>query len=130
MYKLKRSRLMHPFLSNRYQRVVLNGKSSYWSQVKAGVPLGSILGLLLFLLHINNFPKSWNSNVKLFADDTSIFSVVRDRRVTRETLNEGLSKVSQWAHQWKRLINTNSSKQAQKVVLSRKNMEDQATNTA
>ena len=54
-------------------------------------------------------------------DDASIFSVVRDPRVTAETLNEDLSKVSQWTHQWKRLFNAYYSKQDQEIVDSRKN---------
>ena len=66
-------------------------------------------------------PKGLNSNVKHFVDDTSLFSVVYDPRVTIETLNEVLSKVSQWAHQWKMLFNRNSSKQAKEIVFSRKN---------
>ena len=66
-------------------------------------------------------PKGLHSKVKLFADDTSLFSVVRDPRVTAETLNEDLSKVSLWAHQWKMLFNPDSSKQAQEIVFSRKN---------
>ena len=98
MYKLKRlgifgkySGLIYSFLCNRYQRVVLNGQSSYWSQIKADVPQGSILGPLLFLVYINDLPQGLNSSVKLFVDDTSIFSVVRDPSVKTETHNEDLS---------------------------------------
>ena len=65
--------LMESFLSDRFQRVVLNGQSFRWEKVSAGVPQGSILGPLLFLIYINDISESLESNVKLFAYDTSIF---------------------------------------------------------
>ena len=58
------------FLNNRFQRVVLNGQSSNWSSVLAGVPQGSILGPLFFLIYINDLLEGLQSLVKLFADDT------------------------------------------------------------
>ena len=61
-----------PFLRNRHQRVGLNGQSSKWSSIKAGVPQGSILGPLLFLVYINDLRNGLLSSPKLFADDTSI----------------------------------------------------------
>ena len=70
----KLHKLLHDFLVNRKQRVVLNGKVSSWSNVEAGVPQGSILGPLLFLIYISDLPKGLSSNAKLFADNTSLFS--------------------------------------------------------
>ena len=68
--------LMKDFLRKRYQRVVLNVQSSKWASIEAGVPQGLILGPLLFLIYINDLPESITSNLKLFADDTSIFATV------------------------------------------------------
>ena len=66
---------MQSFLSNRFQRVVLNGQCSDWKNISAGVPQGSILGPLLFLIYINDLLKSAPElNYILFADDTNIFS--------------------------------------------------------
>ena len=103
-----------------FQRVLLNGQISIWSKIKAGFPQGSVLGPLLFLVYINDLPEGLTSNVKLFADDTSIFSVVRDSSSSSLSLNEDLSKISQWGYKWKMLFNPDASKQAQEVVFSRK----------
>ena len=84
-------KLIESFLSNRFQQVVLNGQSSSWAPVCAGVPQGSILGPLFFLIYINDLSKGISSTVKLFADDT-----------------------------WKMSFNPDVSEQAHKVVFSRK----------
>ena len=60
------------------------------------------------------------SNPKLFADDTSIFSVVKDHLNSSNKLNEDLSKFSQWAYQWKKSFNSYVPKQAQEFTFSRK----------
>ena len=60
------------FLNNRKQRVVLNGQSSNWVDVKAGVSQVSIMGPLLFLIYINDLPEGLITNAKLFADDAPI----------------------------------------------------------
>ena len=72
-------KLLENYLSNRFQRVLLNGQTSSWKPVLAGVPQGSILGPLLFLVYINDLPDGLKSNAKLFANDTSLFPIVKDK---------------------------------------------------
>ena len=76
-------------------KFLLNGQTSKLSQIKTGVPQGSILGSLLFLVYISDLTEGITSNVKLFAEDTLTFSVVRDSSFSWLSLNEGLSKISQ-----------------------------------
>ena len=64
------------FLKNRKQRVLVNGSPSDWSDVISGVPQGSVLGPILFILYINDLPECVNSSIKLFADDTKIYKTV------------------------------------------------------
>ena len=85
--------ILQDFLRNRKQRVVLNGQCSSWADVNAGVPQGSILGPLLFLIYINDLSDSLKSECKLFADDTSLFSVVNDINTSVSGLNEALEKI-------------------------------------
>ena len=80
-------------MSNRYQRVVLNGQTSSWADVKAGVPQGSILGPLFCLIYINDLSEKLKSTAKLFADDTSIFYVVKDPNTSAEILNHDLTRI-------------------------------------
>ena len=96
--------LMKDFLRDRRQRVVLNGKSSNWSTVSAGVPQGSVFGPLFFLVYINDLPENVSCSVKLFADDTSLFSVVKYEHDTGLDLNHDLEKIRMWAWQWKMLL--------------------------
>ena len=70
--------ILNDFLTNRKQRVVLNGQCSSWVDIRVGVTQGSILGHLLFLIYLNDLPNGLKSECKLFADDTSLFSVVYD----------------------------------------------------
>ena len=88
---------IHSFLSDKHQRVVLNGQSSKWSHVKAGVPQGSILGPLLFLVYISDLPEGLTTSAKLFADDTTLFSAVHDSAASSAVLNDDLLKSSRWA---------------------------------
>ena len=89
------------FLSFRKQRVTLNGQSSRRVSIEAGVPQGSILGPLLFFIYINDLSDDLSATVKLFADDTSLFSVIQNVNTFSSHLNSDLSKTSNWAFQWK-----------------------------
>ena len=106
------------FLNNRKRRVVLNGQVSTWIGVNAEVLQGSILGLLLFLIYINDLPDNLSSNVKLFTDVTSLFSVFHDINVFAGELNEDFKQISDWPLQWKTIFNSNVSKQAEEAKFS------------
>ena len=101
-------------------RVVLNGQTSSWRPVLAGVSQGSILGPLLFLIYINDLPDELKSDAKLFVDDTSLFSIVKDENESANALNYDLSQISKWAFNWKMLFNPDPSNPAQEVLFSRK----------
>ena len=118
-------KLLESFLNNRYQRVLLNGQSSNWSPIKSGVPQGSILGPLLFLIYINDLPDNLISTAKLFADDTSIISIVHDVDITANELNLDLANINEWAYRWKMSFNPDITKQAQQVIFSRKTKKPQ-----
>ena len=102
----------YDYLRNRKQRVILNGPNSSWINVHAGVPQGSILGSLLFLIYSNDLADDLSSNVKLFADDASLFSVVHDVNAAARELNDDLKKMNKWAFQWKMSFKPDPSKQA------------------
>ena len=70
--------LIESLLSDRAQRVTLKVKNSDWERTRVGVPQESILGLLVFLIFINDLTTDIISNVKLFVDDVSLFSIVSD----------------------------------------------------
>ena len=88
------------YLSDRKQRVVIRGQSSNWADVEAGVPQGSVLGPLLFLIFINDIVHSINSFIRLFADDTSLYIIVDNPNEAAITLNTDLDKIYKWAEIW------------------------------
>ena len=114
------------YLSSRQQHVILNGKSSDWSFITAGVPQGSLLGPLFFLICINDLVDDLGSDVKLFADDTYLFTVVYDETVAADQLNRDLKAVTNWAYQWKMQFNPDINKQAVQV-LSKENKTNSPT---
>ena len=116
--------LFDNYLSDRKQRVTLNGSVSELTSIESGVPQGSILGPLLFLVYINDLEKNIISNIKFFADDTMLFSIVKDPDLTANDLNHDLDVISKWAHQWKLEFNPDPSKQATEVLFSCKKTPD------
>ena len=96
------------FLRNKRQRVVLNGQTSTWAIITAGVPQGS-----------NYLPDGLTSIFKLFADDTYLFSVIHDINTSTKELNEDLNKINNWVFQWKMNFKPDPSKQALEVLFSR-----------
>ena len=98
--------------------MVLNGQASEWRRVLAGVPQGLILGPVLFLIFINDIAAILQCNVKIFADGTSLFSLVCNPNESPAKLGRDL--VAGWPYQWKMSFNPDSSKQAVEVRFSRK----------
>ena len=98
------------FICNRKQRVIVNGTYSQWYRVDSGIPQGSILGPLLFLIYINDLPnvtQNTDTRIFLYADDAKIY-----RRITcvedSQCLQRVIDKVKQWCDEW--LLPLNVSK--------------------
>ena len=87
------------FLRDRQQRVVVGGAQSKSSSVTSGIPQGSVLGPLLFVLYINDLPDFVDNYIRLFADDTKVFSQ-SDNIEGTSTLQEDLDKLQDWSAKW------------------------------
>ena len=105
------------YLFSRKQRVVVNGIESDWININAGVPQGSILGPLFFLVFINDIVLEVNCSIKLFADDTTIYIIIENANTAGELLNFNLEKVHRWSENW--LVNFNPQK-TESLLISRK----------
>lgn len=97
------------FLSNRTQYVVANGFISTHCSVTSGVPQGSVLGPLLFLIYINDLPNTLSSTIRLFADDCVIYREILDS-ADQSALQSDLNKISTWCDTWLMKLNTNKCK--------------------
>ena len=107
IYKLKRVGIngilldwFKNYLTDRKQRVTINGQSSSWGKICAGVPQGSVLGPLLFIVYINDIVENIGSNIKLFADDTAIYIDVEKTEEGEIMLNRDLDTLDKWSKQW------------------------------
>ena len=87
------------FLTNRHQEVILNNAHSDPCDVLSGVPQGSILGPLLFLLFINDLPNRVTSNIRLYADDITIYRTIYSNEDILQ-LQKDLDNLSKWASDW------------------------------
>ena len=88
------------YLSNRRQKVILPGGQSNAQYINAGVPQGSILGLLLFLVFINDIVENIESGINLFADDTSLSLIIRNPNDAGRILQRDIEKINKWAETW------------------------------
>ena len=105
------------YLTNRKKRVVLPDVASNWLFLKAGVPQGSTIGPLLFLLYVNDIVEEIQSTIRLFVDDTSFYVIVDDPPTAAGQLNFDLAKTHSWTK--KGHVNFNPSV-SESVVFSRK----------
>ena len=107
-----RGRLLHwieSFLTGRKQRVVVNGVQSSWAPVTSGVPQGSVLGPVLFIIFVNDLPDAVQCSVKLFADDTKLY---RSMRLAQDTqlLQRDLDAIVGWSEVWQLPFNARKCK--------------------
>ena len=84
--------------------MINEGSKSTWMTTSAGVPQGSVLGPYLFLLYINDIVEKINTNIRLFADDTSLFTVIENQE-SIQLLNEDLIEIAQWSDDWLIILN-------------------------
>ena len=87
------------FLTNRTQKVVVDGSSSDSARVKSGVPQGTVFGPLLFLTYINDLPSTVSSQVCLFANDCLLYRLIK-YWADQEKLQRDLSALQDWADRW------------------------------
>ena len=97
------------YLYGREQRVVINGSNSNWLPVRAGVPQGSILRSLLFINFINDIVNEINAEIKLFADDTSLYLIVDNPNDTAFLLSQDLNQIQRWSEKWLVKFNPNKT---------------------
>ena len=106
------------FLRNRTQKVVIRGTESTSREVTSGVPQGSVLGPLLFLIYINDLPTELLSRLSLFADDSKLFSrIIANKNKLKvdnidggRQLQDDLDRVVEWAKKWKMEFNVDKCK--------------------
>ena len=101
------------YLSDRTQRVSMNNKCSSSEHIKYGVPQGSILGPLMFLIFINDLPlalKDIVTSIDLYADDTTIYDIQSDMQKLQQNLQKSLSLLNKWCRENGMVINTDKTK--------------------
>jgi histone H3/H4 len=107
LHKLKEAGIGNPllkwfksYLSNRKHRVVVEGEESGLHNITAGVPQGSVLGPILFILYINALIKEVNIEVRVYADDATLYIAYDNPQTSATTIEENLANIQKWADDW------------------------------
>ena len=87
------------WLTDRRQRVIVEGEISNWKPVLSGVPQGSVLGPILLLIYMNDLDDDLSSKVLKFSDDTKVFRTVKTD-AEKQTLQDDLTKLVKWSEKW------------------------------
>jgi len=112
-------RWIEAWLRDRRQRVVLNGECSEWADVTSGVPQGSVLGPILFLIFINDLDEGIINKILKFADDTKVIGRVGTQNQIEE-LRQDIKKLMKWSEDWQMMFNVDKCKV---MHLGNKNLE-------
>ena len=99
---------------------IIDVNKSFWIANKSWRTAGASIGATVFPIYMNDLPEGLNSEFKLCADDTSLFSIANCVNTSASTLNSDLLKMQDWAHKWKTSFNPDRTKQAQEIFFSRK----------
>ena len=91
------------WLTDRRQRVVVDGEASSWKSVMSGVPQGSVLGPILFLVYINDFEEGVIAEILKFADDTKLFRKTKEIG-DKQKLQDDIGKLARWSEKWQMLF--------------------------
>ena len=103
-------KLFESYLSNRRQIVVVDGVKSTETNMCAGVPQGSRLGQILFIIYINDMAKNLKSKILIFSDDCLLMVSAEDPSQSTKIPNDDFETTSKWASTWKITFNPNKSK--------------------
>ena len=97
------------WLSDRKQRVCINGEKSDWGTVTSGVPQGSVLGPLLFIIYLNDMDQNISSSLSKFADDTKLGRIIGGPQDS-QVLQNDLNKLYEWTVKWQMEFNVDKCK--------------------
>ena len=92
------------WLTDRRQRVVVDGEVSSWKSVLSGVPQGSLLGPILFLVYVNDLEEGVTGKILKFADDTKLFTKLRKLEINKK-VQDDIDKLVMWSEKWQMLFN-------------------------
>ena len=95
---------IEPWLTDRKQRVVVDGEVSSWKSVLSGVPQGSVLGPILFLVYIHNLEEGVTGSIMKFADDTKLFRKTKEIG-DKQNLQDDIDELVKWSEKWQILFN-------------------------